>query len=629
MNFLTRATAITKLGFTTVPLEGKRATYTPQGCINRSREQAQIDEWSQKFPDANAAICADENYVILESDDALTLQGHLRSLGAEIPSTFAQQARMNRPHWVFQRAEWTVGNATIPGVFEFKGDNQYVVGFGSLHPSGEAYIRLNDAKPLPFPLPLWEALMEMREARMGASNRASNFVTPGPVALIKKAVAAFPYNGDWEAFLAAEQVPEELVIGESERHFSLTSLAGTFRNAYPEEGPEERAERLCKVRDLFCVEGARVITEGEIDNIAKWAEKKTAAPKAPRVFIGHGNWNGHSTSDGKRLKTLSELRAERGAAKELPFLVPGLLPANLPHILPGDSGLGKTPLVAQIGVALALGVDFLSRAPIEPRRVLIADYESGGQVLSMVDTIAEFLGRSPDELNDYLTILDGSEWKASEVLSAADRWKADLVIVDALRGFNPDAEAKNAVAGQMIAELQRQGAGWLMVHHLRKDPAQEQAKRAKLDSEELKVMEWLNSAAGARALVNQTHTRIAVDHARTGSADLIVRPYIKGAGEAGRIYLTREFDDNGEPLGYSRTVGEALLSLNRSHQYNFVRGQTLTFGEVADKLKGAGLASRSTVKAFIDDCEQAGLVVKEGLARSNKSAAARYRFEKG
>ena len=48
MNFLTRATAIIKLGFTTVPLDGKRATYTPQGCINRSREQAQIDECGRR-----------------------------------------------------------------------------------------------------------------------------------------------------------------------------------------------------------------------------------------------------------------------------------------------------------------------------------------------------------------------------------------------------------------------------------------------------------------------------------------------------------------------------------------------------------------------------------------------------
>src|SRR5579859_235175 len=51
-------------------------------------------------------------------------------------------------------------------------------------------------------------------------------------------------------------------------------------------------------------------------------------------------------------------------------LVQGLIPPRSVNILVGDSGIGKSPLVYQLGLAVASGTPFLD-LPVTPAKVLL------------------------------------------------------------------------------------------------------------------------------------------------------------------------------------------------------------------------------------------------------------------
>ena len=60
---------------------------------------------------------------------------------------------------------------TVPGLFEFRNRNQYVVGPGSIHPSGAEYRFWNDAPIVEIPNAVLEALREMADDYAGAGGR--------------------------------------------------------------------------------------------------------------------------------------------------------------------------------------------------------------------------------------------------------------------------------------------------------------------------------------------------------------------------------------------------------------------------------------------------------------------------
>jgi hypothetical protein len=88
-------------------------------------------------------------------------------------------------------------------------------------------------------------------------------------------------------------------------------------------------------------------------------------------------------------------------------------------------------------------------------------------------------------------------------------------------------------------------------------------------------MTWLLQACGARALINQTDVRIAFDAAPglriadrgrrdamniTDDIGLVVKGFARLRGEFGPLFLKRELDEEGAPLGYRELVGLELLS---------------------------------------------------------------------
>ena len=124
-------------------------------------------------------------------------------------------------------------------------------------------------------------------------------------------------------------------------------------------------------------------------------------------------------------------------------------------------------------------------------------------------------------------------------------------------------------------------------------------------------MEWLEEAAGTKALVNQTHTRLGLAKPK-GESDLGIRGFVKGRGEFGPWLIRRMYNEHGEPFGYNRVMGSDLLKVADQNLLGQIPvGEPLTFGEVA-AIVGHDPTNRKPTAAFLKRCEDAKVIVATG-----------------
>jgi len=151
------------------------------------------------------------------------------------------------------------------------------------------------------------------------------------------------------------------------------------------------------------------------------------------------------------------------------YLVDGLLPERSLGLIVGDSGLGKSPLVYQLGICLAAGVPFLG-FPTVQTSVLYLDFENGlFEVNRLLKQLSRHLGLSapPKDLNLWninnstpsnsgvalgggvniqiwkIRIMDWTGLKAFEIIRD---FKPGLVVMDPISAVYPKVEKDNQEA---------------------------------------------------------------------------------------------------------------------------------------------------------------------------------------
>ena len=303
------------------------------------------------------------------------------------------------------------------------------------------------------------------------------------------------------------------------------------------------------------------------------------------------------------------------------YIVEGLMPADDVHVAVGDSGLGKTPWAYQLGLCVASGKTFLGHS-VKQGRVLYYDLENGREeILEVGRSLCGFLSISPFP-PDFLVLSD--EGNPVQVRDAAERYNPTLIIIDTLRAFRPSAESKNEEMGSFLREYKRVArqchCAILFLHHIKKP-----GKDDNLSSlESTPVLEWLLQASGARALINQTNTRIAFDapgsFSHASDAALVVKSFVKMRGESGPFYLARVLDADGEPIGYRRIVGCKLLG--NPDQENAFRKlpdppKQFTFKEA----RFAYGKTDNPTRQWLKKCEAAGLLRQVERGKYEKVAA--------
>lgn len=306
------------------------------------------------------------------------------------------------------------------------------------------------------------------------------------------------------------------------------------------------------------------------------------------------------------VKSYSILELEQIVSNQkITYLVESLLPARSVNILVGDSGLGKTPLLVQLGLCVAAGIPFLT-LPTNSSPVLYVDYENSHEaIFNIIKDLCNFLSitlpsnfrwsPSPPDLNSL----------AVEIRST----RPSLIIVDALRGLDPNAEKDNSSAANRINYLQKLSndcsCSFLLLHHLKKS-SEEYPVEPLVSIKSL--MAWFEQASGARALINQTDTRIGVDSGAKDE-DLIMRWHLKTRGEIGTWRIQRVLDpESADPIGYSRVTGLQLLKLDADKSLYAKLPDTFRYKDL--KLissKGAKSLSR-----FLQEAFSAGLLTKTG-----------------
>jgi AAA domain len=293
------------------------------------------------------------------------------------------------------------------------------------------------------------------------------------------------------------------------------------------------------------------------------------------------------------------------------YVVEGLVPADDVHVAVGDSGLGKTPWAYQLGLCVAAGKTFLGHA-VKQGRVLYYDLENGrDEILLVGRSLCGHLGITPFPL-DFLVLRD--EGNSPRLDEAVEAHHPILVIIDTLRAFRPRAEASNDEMASFIAECKRVArkhhCAILLLHHIKKPKPDEDGVSS---LEITPILEWLLRASGARALVNQTNTRIAFDIpslSQVADAALVMKSFVKVRGECGPFYLERVLDQ-GEPIGYRRMVGCKLLG-NPDQEAAFPKlpppPKQFTFKDA----KFAYGKTDNPTRQWLKKCEAVGLVRHAG-----------------
>jgi hypothetical protein len=297
------------------------------------------------------------------------------------------------------------------------------------------------------------------------------------------------------------------------------------------------------------------------------------------------------------------------------FLVEGLLPIAGIAIAAGESTIGKSALICQLGLCVAAGVPFLGMSTV-PGPVLYLDLENSIlDCKAMRDSLVGFLGldKSPD---DFLLVPEPPK-DLDEVL---DKIRPKLVVIDSLRAFRPDVTEKNPRAAEWLMEIRKLSRTYdctfLIVHHLRK-PSRDSAPA---DLEACNVATWLLDMEGPRAFVNQTDVRLAITEGNLAPTALKLKWSRRVRGDSPVVLVERIFDGDGEPAGYRHLTGTGLLSPEKRLAFERLPLEFST-GDAKATRQACGLGEgNDPTNKFLAECKQLGLIEKLERGRWRKLA---------
>lgn len=258
-------------------------------------------------------------------------------------------------------------------------------------------------------------------------------------------------------------------------------------------------------------------------------------------------------------------------------LVEGLTPCRSLSIIVGDSGLGKSPLLYQMGLCIASGTPFLGN-PVRQGRVLYLDFENGlEQVEEMTQRMAKFLGLEWPVANFV-------GWNANDCPSDWGRpgrgvaelirdVRPEIAFIDPVAAPFPVVEKQNAdtqgVYQSLRSIVRDVGCAIALIHHIRKPL--DDCPVASIEDGDLR--RWFEQARGPRALINGADVRLGIDLPGVACAGLsqdialVMGGFRRVRGSIPLVHLTRVLDEDGEPLAYRRVSGPELLPVEQRSAY--------------------------------------------------------------
>jgi hypothetical protein len=274
----------------------------------------------------------------------------------------------------------------------------------------------------------------------------------------------------------------------------------------------------------------------------------------------------------------SHLDCPSEAGTNTKYIVENLLPQRQLGILVGNSGLGKSPGLYQLGICAAAGLPFLGEQAVETD-VLYFDFENGAADSAMLgERISKFQGLQavPETFlrwnaDDCAAKFGSAGHGVEEIIrdwgsATAATGRPKLAIVDPLRFWlnrvedprHADEEVQRA--RRVIREA---GTSILGVHHLRRVSGETALAIPNLEND---PRSWIQGMSrGALALINGSDVRLGLDKAAipfaSDRAALVLAGFRRVRGQLGPVFMERVIsEDDGEPLGYRRLASVELLA---------------------------------------------------------------------
>jgi len=290
------------------------------------------------------------------------------------------------------------------------------------------------------------------------------------------------------------------------------------------------------------------------------------------------------------------------------WLVENLLLSQSFNVLVGDSGLGKTPLVLQLGLAVAGGSPSWHGYPIPTAGpVLYLNGEMDADDLTQqIEALSSHLGfaappdnffmHHPDWAGKKQTDLTGGDRSLMDKVHAS---KARLVIVDPLRVFFPEAELDLKKFEELRSWARKIQTCVLLVHHRRKHDKVNGVYNLAGEPQS-----WLQEASGLGHLINLTDTRLGVDRPSVG-ADLLLCGFVRAHGVLSPVQLQRACDLDGQPVGYELRQG---LRHTSQRAQDLFQGLPVSFA-YKDVHTALQMGNSATTRV-IDELLRAGVITK-------------------
>jgi len=322
-NFTAIAQAALNRGFSIIPLKPRsKDPLSGWGVTKRTRVLSALPE----LLDANIGVCADEHFLVFETDNVERLTDLLQNEGVKIPKTFTVESRPGRRHYYFRQTEKTLAarNSTLMGLFEFRAHNQYVVGPGSIHPkTGLPYQIVEDCDAVPFPNELLRAIQHLK----GEANQ-----------YVERARAVISAGGKIEE-------------GNGRHYAILDFCAKRQSNADVWEG--DNLQQLFVDAMQFNIDHCEPpYDEPHVASIVNWFEGKE--PNHPGIEIKFGPLKIKGTAVPIKSRGKTDYPLKASTTKFSGWFAKGSV-----HVIGGSSGSGKTTIMAQALTAQAARQSFL------------------------------------------------------------------------------------------------------------------------------------------------------------------------------------------------------------------------------------------------------------------------------
>ena len=279
----------------------------------------------------------------------------------------------------------------------------------------------------------------------------------------------------------------------------------------------------------------------------------------------------------------------------------------------------------QAALCVAAGIPFLGCETMKGRAV-IADFENGiGDMCEMVERISLHLGLPAAPVDLHLWSLNDCEARFGQpghtLLDILRDVQPTLAIVDSLGSYSPDAEDKNSSATRMLTDFRRLardcGTTTVLVHHRRKQPRKAKESAGPLENANVRL--WFQDARGASSLINGSDIRLGVDApdlsvVNKDEISLVLRGFGRVRGEIDAIYVARDSDENGDPVGYRQLIGTELLFVEHRQSALVCLSPQFTFKDAKIAYRRADQATSN----FLRRCISLGVVRKVSRGRFEK-----------